>query len=81
MAGMIFSERALQLVAEEKIRTAIAEGEFDKLPGFGKPCPLIDQPYDPQWWVRAKLQREELVSQARAAAGRSASGPLQQPSG
>lgn len=56
----IISERALQIVAENKILAAIESGEFDNLPGFGKPCALIDEPYDPFWWVRQKLKREEL---------------------
>jgi len=33
---------ALALLAESKIRTAMAEGEFDDLPGRGKPLPLED---------------------------------------
>lgn len=55
-----FSERAIQIIAENKILAAIEAGEFDHLPGFGKPCPLIDEPYDPMWWVRRKLKAEEL---------------------
>lgn len=54
------TERAIQIIAENKILAAIEAGEFDNLPGFGKPCPLIDEPYDPQWWIRQKLKREEL---------------------
>lgn len=63
MAGVNFSEQAVQLVAEHKIQAAIEAGEFEKLPGLGKPCRLIDQPYDPHWWVRRKLKREQLTSQ------------------
>lgn len=61
MAGVNFSEEAVQLVAEHKIQAAIEAGEFANLPGLGKPCPLIDQPYDPHWWIRRKLRRERLV--------------------
>lgn len=43
-----------------RIRAAIEAGEFDNLPGVGKPCPLIDEPYDPYWWIRRKLRRENL---------------------
>ena len=41
MAGerQAFSERALQIVAENKIRAAIDAGEFDNLPGFGSSHP------------------------------------------
>ncbi|HMP07721.1 MAG TPA: DUF1992 domain-containing protein [Lacipirellulaceae bacterium] len=55
-----FSERAIAIVAENKLRAAIEAGEFDNLPGLGRPSPLIDEPYDPLWWVRRKLQREQL---------------------
>jgi len=54
------SERAMRIVAENKIRAAIDAGEFDNLPGLGKPSPLIDEPYDPFWWIRRKLQQEQL---------------------
>ncbi len=33
---------ALALIAEERIREAIARGEFDNLPGAGKPLSLDD---------------------------------------
>jgi hypothetical protein len=33
---------ALQLLAESKIRAAMAEGLFDDLPGKGRPLPLDD---------------------------------------
>ena len=59
------SERALQIVAENKIRAAIEAGEFDELPGLGKPSPLIDEPYDPLWWVRRKLRQENLPADPR----------------
>jgi hypothetical protein len=59
MSGPL-SERAIGIVAENKIRAAIEAGEFDNLPGLGKPSPLIDEPYDPLWWVRRKLKDEQL---------------------
>jgi hypothetical protein len=55
-----FSEQAFAIVAENKLRAAIEAGEFDNLAGFGKPSPLIDDPYDPWWWVRSKLRAENL---------------------
>jgi hypothetical protein len=57
-----FSDRAIQIVAENKIRAAIEAGEFDNLPAFGKPAAICDEPYDPFWWIRRKLQREQLTS-------------------
>lgn len=55
-----FSDRVIQVVAENKIRAAIEAGEFDNLPDFGQPSPLIDEPYDPFWWIRRKLRDEQL---------------------
>ncbi len=55
-----FSDRALQIIADNKIRAAIEAGEFDNLPGFGRPSAIIDEPYDPYWWIRRKLRREQL---------------------
>jgi hypothetical protein len=51
-----------QSLAEHRIREAQAGGEFDNLPGFGKPIPGIDEPYDELWWVKDKLKREGLSS-------------------
>jgi len=56
----MFSERAIQIIAEDKIRAAMNAGQFDNLPGFGQPSELIDEPYDPLWWVRRKLKIENL---------------------
>lgn len=36
------------LIAEDKIRTAIKEGEFDNLPGQGKPLQLEDLSHIPE---------------------------------
>ena len=53
-------ERAIQIIADNKIRAAIEAGEFDHLPGLGKPSRLIDEPYDPLWWIKSKLCCEQL---------------------
>jgi hypothetical protein len=57
----MLSDRAIQIVADNKIRTSIEAGEFDNLSGFGKPSAICDEPYDPFWWVRRKLKRERLT--------------------
>lgn len=41
-------------------------GEFDDLPGAGKPLEDLDIVYDPAWWVRKWVRRER----ARDAADR-----------
>jgi hypothetical protein len=50
----------IALLADLQVRTAIARGEFDDLPGQGKPLTLPDQ-HDPEWWLRSLLQREHIV--------------------
>lgn len=57
---MRFSERAIQLIAEDKIQSAIQAGEFDHLPGWGRPLDVLDEPYDPMWWIRRKIAHEQL---------------------
>ncbi len=42
------------------IREAQERGEFDDLPGAGKPIPGLDKPHDEYWWVRKLLEREEI---------------------
>ena len=49
-------------LAEARIAAAQAEGQFDNLPGFGKPIAGIDEPHDDLWWVKDKLKREQLSS-------------------
>lgn len=48
---------------EEQIRAAQARGEFDDLPGKGKPLRLADV-HDPDWWVKAYLRRENIDTSA-----------------
>lgn len=42
------------------IREARERGEFDDLPGAGKPLTGRNKPYDPHWWVKQKMLREGL---------------------
>lgn len=44
-----------------QIRKAIERGEFDNLPGAGKPIPGDDRPHDPQWWVKQLIEREKIT--------------------
>jgi DnaJ-like protein len=46
---------------ERKLREAMARGEFDNLPGAGRPIADLDKPHDELWWVRQKLRRENLA--------------------
>jgi len=45
---------------ERQIQEGIARGEFDNLPGAGKPLAGLDDPRDEEWWVKAKLRREQV---------------------
>jgi hypothetical protein len=45
---------------ERQIRAATERGEFDNLPGAGKPIDDLDEPHDELWWVKRKLRREQL---------------------
>jgi hypothetical protein len=45
---------------ERQIREGIDRGEFDNLPGAGKPLPGLDGPHDEDWWVKDKLRRERV---------------------
>ena len=45
---------------EAQIRVAMEEGAFDTLPGAGKPLPNLGQEYDPLWWVKQFVQREQI---------------------
>ena len=46
---------------EKQIREATERGEFDDLPGAGKPLTGMDHP-DPDWWVKGMIEREGLSS-------------------
>jgi hypothetical protein len=46
---------------ERQIWEATERGEFDNLPGAGKPIPDLDKPHDDEWWVRQKLRRENFA--------------------
>lgn len=45
---------------DTQIRDAQERGEFDGLPGHGKPLTGIDEPADELWWVKSWLRREKL---------------------
>ncbi|MFI5403880.1 MAG: DUF1992 domain-containing protein [Planctomycetota bacterium] len=45
---------------ERLIREAQERGEFDNLPGAGKPIPGLDKPHDELWWLKQLLEREQI---------------------
>lgn len=52
-------ERALYV--ETAIQQAIRRGDFDDLPGSGKPLEGLGDHHDPDWWIRRKIQTEQLT--------------------
>lgn len=49
---------------ERQIRTAQERGEFDDLPGMGKPLPGLNQPHDELWWIKQKALSEGWSTEA-----------------
>lgn len=58
-AGSTELERAAYV--ETVIQQAIRRGDFDNLPGAGKPLPGLADHHDPDWWIRRKIQTEKLT--------------------
>lgn len=42
-----------------QVQKAIERGEFDNLPGAGKPLPPLDN--DPNWWLKKLIERERIT--------------------
>lgn len=59
-AGQSMMEARAQYV-EMAIQQAIRRGEFDNLPGAGKPLANLEHGYDPDWWIRQKIEREKIT--------------------
>jgi hypothetical protein len=45
---------------DRQVRSAQERGEFEDLPGTGRPLADLDRPHDEMWWVKRKLRRENL---------------------
>lgn len=48
---------------DRQIREATERGDFDNLPGAGKPIPGHGEPDDEMWWVKGLLRREGLTAE------------------
>ncbi|MET0734273.1 MAG: DUF1992 domain-containing protein [Microbacterium sp.] len=55
------TERERAAYVETAIQQAIRRGEFDDLPGAGKPIPGLGATHDPDWWIRRKIETEKLT--------------------
>lgn len=47
-----------ELEVDRVIREAVERGEFDDLPGVGKPIPGAGERDDEMWWVRNWVTRQ-----------------------
>jgi hypothetical protein len=45
---------------DRQIREATERGDFDNLPGTGKPLPGLTEPHDENWWLKSYLRRHEV---------------------
>jgi hypothetical protein len=59
-AGRPTMDQQAQIV-ETAIQQAMRRGDFDDLPGAGKPLPDLQRPLEPDWWIRKKIEREGLT--------------------
>jgi hypothetical protein len=50
----------LESIVERRIREAMERGEFENLPGAGKPIPDLDRPEDELAWVKRWMKREGI---------------------
>lgn len=45
---------------EQQLRIAMERGDFDNLPGAGKPIEDLGSSHDPDWWVKKLVEREQI---------------------
>jgi hypothetical protein len=45
---------------EQQLRVAMERGEFDDLPGAGKPIEDLGTEHDPDWWLKKLIERERI---------------------
>jgi hypothetical protein len=43
-----------------QIERAMARGDFDNLPGAGKPIEGLGAQHDPDWWLKKLIEREKI---------------------
>lgn len=46
---------------DRQVREATERGEFDDLPGTGRPIESLTGRYEEMWWVKQKLREEKLA--------------------
>jgi hypothetical protein len=53
--------RHQQTWVDVQLRQARERGDFDDLPGYGKPLSGLGERHDPDWWVKQLLEREQIT--------------------
>ena len=46
---------------EQQLRVAMERGDFDNLPGAGKPIKDLGTQHDPDWWLKRLIEREKIT--------------------
>ena len=59
-APMVLNAQNKSEFVETAIQLAIRQGVFDDLPGAGKPLEGLGTHHDPDWWIRRKIETENL---------------------
>lgn len=44
-----------------QVRQAMARGDFEDLPGLGKPIEGLTDGHDPDWWLKSLIERERIT--------------------
>lgn len=44
-----------------QVRQAMERGDFDNLPGAGKPIEGLGEHHDPDWWLKKLVERERIT--------------------
>jgi hypothetical protein len=44
-----------------QIKQAMERGDFDNLPGAGRPIENLGAQHDPDWWVKQLIEREKIT--------------------
>lgn len=52
--------RQQHLWVELQVHQAMELGEFDGLPGAGKPIEGLGEQHDPDWWLKKMVERENI---------------------
>ena len=46
---------------DQQLRIAMERGDFDNLPGAGKPIKDLGAQHDPDWWIKRLIEREKIT--------------------